>query len=342
MPLNAENFMALMGAVRQAIELTRTVQHNSFHSLTKDSAFKEAETEPVTIADYGAQVIIARALQTYFPDDGVLSEESGEQFLELVNDNDKATILTLLAQFLDQAITVEQVVTWLNHGKGKQTERIWTLDPIDGTKGFIGKRHYSVGVGIIENGDAVGALMGCPGYGDGISGDDSEGALFVVHPELWDGVPQQFTLEGETSSAIRVSTRNADQYRIVQSFVKAHASKERMAKVRDLSGLGDALLHEMDSMEKYALVANGDADLYLRLPRKGSDHDNKVWDHTPGVALVRASGGMVTDIDGSPLVFSDPTGLMPNQGMIVSNNVDGGALHERIVASVADVLTNED
>lgn len=341
MSLSADKFMALMDDVRRAIELTRTVQHNNFHSLTKESAYKQEATEPVTIADYGAQVIIARALKTYFPEDGVLSEESGEQFLELVDDNDKSNILSLLTQFFDEQITMDQIIEWLNHGKGVQSHRIWTLDPIDGTKGFIGKRHYSVGVGIIEGGQPVGAMMGCPGYGDGISGDDSEGAIFVVHPSLWDGVPQQFALDSNAQHAIAVSSRPASHYKIVQSFVKEHASKGRMEKVRELAGLGEALLHEMDSMEKYALIANGDADLYLRLPRKGSTHDNKVWDHTPGVALVTAAGGIVTDIDGSTLDFTQG-GLMPNQGMIVSNGIDGGALHQRIVEAVAEVLAAEE
>ena len=106
-----------------------------------------------------------------------------------------------------------------------------------------------------------------------------------------------------------------------------------MARARELAGLGAARILELDSMEKYALVACGDADVYMRLPRAGSRYAHKVWDHAAGVALAQAAGGTVTDLDGSPLDFSQGETL-PNAGMIVSN----GPPHDRLVAAVSRVL----
>jgi 3'-phosphoadenosine 5'-phosphosulfate (PAPS) 3'-phosphatase len=57
----------------------------------------------------------------------------------------------------------------------------------------------------------------------------------------------------------------------------------------------------MDSMVKYAVLARGDANLYLRFPRGG--YEEKVWDHAAGVALLEAAGGCVTDGSGKPLKF---------------------------------------
>lgn len=341
MPLTNAQLAPIMQATRQAIDLTQRVQANYLTRLDKEDDPAQTSPEPVTIADYGAQIILGRAFEAHFPQDGILSEESGDQFLALVDTAQQTLIFDLLAEVLGERITQAQAVSWLNQGKGAMTSRMWTIDPIDGTKGFLGRRHYAIGIGILEEGMPVGALMGCPYYGEAVTDERSRGALFVVHPDLYEGVPQAFSLTDGHQRSLRVSARGAEAYRIVQSVEKAHASKGRIARVRERAGLGDARLYEMDSMEKCALVASGDADLYLRIPRTDSAWDNRVWDYAPGVALVQSAGGIVTDLDGNALDFSQGEHL-PNQGMVVSNGVGGGALHGSILQAIADVLGEDD
>ncbi len=76
-------------AARQAAELTRRVR-----ALHLTGAHKDGQ-EPVTLADYGSQAIICRALKTAFPDDGIVAEESAEQFLALVSPEDRARVGTV-------------------------------------------------------------------------------------------------------------------------------------------------------------------------------------------------------------------------------------------------------
>lgn len=325
------NLDPILYAVRQAAILCREVQHNSLHSINKQNKEK-TQSEPVTIADYGSQVIIGRALAQHFPDDAVIAEEAGSQFLELTNDEQKADVINLLTTLLDINVTQDDIVRWLDQGTDKtNTKRTWVIDPIDGTKGFVAMRHYSIGIGILEEGQAVGAIVGTPGYGDGVSGDDNEGAIFYIK----DNKVYQASLAGGEGQAVTVSER-IDNLRIVQSFEKKHASKSRMASAREKAGMADASIVEMDSMEKYALIANGDADVYLRLPNLTSTRSHMIWDHVAGVALVLAAGGMATDVDGSPLIFSQGR-TMPNRGMIISN----GKVHERLIAAVGELLEEE-
>jgi len=131
---------------------------------------------------------------------------------------------------------------------------------------------------------------------------------------------------------VTVSRRRAGLV-VAQSFERGHASKTRMGRAREYAGFGAARLLELDSMEKYALVACGDADLYMRLPHRGSRYAHKIWDHAAGFALVQAAGGQVSDLDGSPLDFSRGATL-PNAGMIVSH----GLYHSQVVAAVQRVL----
>lgn len=314
----------VISAVRDAVKLCRAVQENYLISNTKVG---ETSKEPVTIADYGSQAIICRTLQSIHPDDAVVSEESGKQFLELTSDDQQATVIELISDILGTTVTKDQVVAWLDFGKGKQASRTWVIDPIDGTKGFVDLRHYAIAVGLMIDGQPVEGIVAAPGYNE-------VGALFYTK----DGDTFKAPIADGNGEKVVVSQRtDPSEYVVVQSYEKAHASKSRMQLTRDYSGLGDSPLHELDSMEKYALVACGDADLYMRLPRAGGEYAHRIWDHAAGYALVMNAGGRATDIDGSPLDFSQGNTL-PNLGMVVSN----GQLHEKIVESVQRAMAESD
>ncbi|MCY3781390.1 MAG: 3'(2'),5'-bisphosphate nucleotidase [Chloroflexi bacterium] len=308
-------------AVRQAAQLCRLVQDNYLVAETKTEG---DHSEPVTIADYGSQAIICRALQRHYPADVVVAEESGAQFMQLVAAEQRARVIQLLGQVLGEPVSETQVINWLDFGAGVAARRTWVIDPIDGTKGFIAQRHYAIACGLLVEGRVAEGIVAAPGYAEGA------GALFYTE----DGAAWREALSGGEREGISVSQRtDPGEFVAAQSFARAHASKSRMARARGYAGLGGVRILELDSMEKYALVACGDADLYLRLPRAGSSYAHKIWDHAPGVALVQQAGGLATDLDGGPLDFSRGES-MPNPGMVVSN----GQLHGRVVEAVQQVM----
>ena len=73
----------------------------------------------------------------------------------------------------------------------------------------------------------------------------------------------------------------------------------------------------LDSQAKYAVVARGEAEAYLRLPTR-ADYREKIWDHAAGVLIVEEAGGTVTDITGRPLEFTHGRDLAANRGVIVT------------------------
>lgn len=307
---------AILAAVRDAVKLCRRVQRHHLIANAKGG-------EPVTIADYGAQALIGRALQTHYPDDAVVAEESGAQFVELVAAEQRADALRILSEILEQSVSEAQVVAWLDFGRGKSSRRAWAIDPIDGTRGFIARRHYAIACGLLVDGEAAEGIVAAPGYNE-------NGTLFYTR----DGAVWRAPIDGGAGERVAVSQRRgAHELVAAQSFEKRHASKSRMRRARELAGLGKTRIRELDSMEKYALVACGDADLYMRLPPAGSHYAHKIWDHAAGTALVIQAGGRVTDLDGGPLDFSQGDTL-PNVGMIVSN----GQHHDRIIAAVQQVM----
>jgi HAL2 family 3'(2'),5'-bisphosphate nucleotidase len=311
----------ILRAARQAAALCKAVQARHIAPYQQgDNAHIARKTgaEPVTIADYGAQAIICRALKENFPEDAVIAEEGGAQFRELIGADDQREIVGLIGDVLGETVTFDQVVGWLDQGQGREAARTWVIDPIDGTKGFIALRQYVVAVGILDAGKRVTeGVMAAPGYLHG-------GALFYTQDEAAWAEP----LEGGTPRRVQASQRTDPASLIaLESYEKSHASQDLMAQLREAAGIADAQVERIDSQEKYARVAAGDADLYLRLPRITSTRPHMIWDHAAGTALVQAGGGIVSDVDGSPLDFSQGRTLAKNRGMIVANP----RIHPRLI-----------
>jgi 3'(2'), 5'-bisphosphate nucleotidase len=314
------DFQPLFHAVRQAAVLCQHVQEHYLISSDKGGH------EPVTIADYGAQAILSRAISQYFPDDAILAEEQGGQFMELVSDEQRQEVIRLIGEILGAPVTQVEVVKWLDYGQNREASRTWVIDPIDGTKGYISMRNYAIAVGMMVDRKPVGGIIGTPSY---------PGGAQLFHAQS--GVAYMQPLKGGEVKRIHTSTRTeAASLRALESVEKSHANHDRMQLVRESAGFGEAELIHIDSMEKYARIAAGDAELYLRLPRLGSTRPFMIWDHCAGTAIVEAAGGKVTDVDGSPLDYSSGKTLN-NQGIIVSN----GAVHERVIAAVQKILAEE-
>ena len=306
----------ILQAVRQAAELCRRVQLTHLTATTH-----KVGKEPVTIADYGSQAIVCRAISRAFPDDAILAEEHGSQFVGLVPEPQRAQITRIVGEVLGEAVSEADIVRWLDYGQGRQAGRTWVIDPIDGTGGFIALRRYAIAVGLLEDGQPVGGVIGSPAYpGQGLAFYALDGAAYVE------------PLVGGTAQRIHVSDRT-EGLRVVESVDVSHSDPAVSARVRGAAGMADAEVLEVDSMDKYAMVACGDADLYLRIPTVRS-YRHKAWDHAAGTALVQAAGGMVTDLNGAPLDFTHGAILANNRGMVVSN----GRVHERVLRALEAVL----
>lgn len=314
------DFQPIFQAVRQAAVLCQHVQEHYLISSDKGGH------EPVTIADYGAQAILSRAISQHFPDDAIMAEEQGGQFMELVSEELRKEVIHLISQILGITVTQVDVVKWLDYGQNREAERMWVIDPIDGTKGYISMRNYAIAVGLMVNRKPVGGIIGTPSY---------PGGAQLFHAQS--GVAYMQPLTGGEVKRIHASKHtDAANLRALESVEKSHVNHDRMQRVREVAGFGEAELIHIDSMEKYARIAAGDAELYLRLPRIGSTRPFMIWDHCAGTAIVEAAGGKVTDIDGSPLDYSKGNTLN-NQGIIVSN----GAIHDRVITAVQKVLAEE-
>ena len=302
-------------AVRQTSALCRTVQASmGIDVLEKD------DRSPVTVADFASQAVICRRLAESFPTDPVVAEEESRA---LRQDGGEVILGRVRSELKEIGIDAsgDEICDWIDRGVSEPGDRFWTLDPIEGTKGFLRGEQYAVALALIVDGQVEVAALACPNLGE-------TGGL-VFSAVRGQGARAESLGHLGTAREIHVSPcRDASQARFCESVESAHSSHDRSAQI--VAWLGnDAQPVRLDSQAKYAVVAEGQAELYLRLP-VDEVYREKIWDHAAGLLVVQEAGGTVTDVTGRPLDFGQGRTLSRNRGVLVTN----GLVHQRVLEAI--------
>lgn len=310
-------------AVRQAATLCRAVQ-----ARITDEAIQKKDRSPVTVADFGSQALVCKALAEHFADDPVIAEEDSAALREGENADKLDQVVAHVADIVPGA-SVEDVCGWIDHGGAKQyAGRFWTLDPIDGTKGFLRNEQYAVSLALIVEGQVVLGVLGCPNLPVQPPAEQPTGVVFYA--TRGGGAFAGPLDDGDAApTKIAVSdTHNTAAARFCESVESGHSSHGDSETIAQQLNISEKPIRR-DSQAKYATVARGEADIYMRLPTR-ADYRECIWDHAGGVVVVTEAGGKVTDIHGKALAFTHGSKLETNRGVIVSN----GHLHDAVLAAI--------
>ena len=315
--------------LHEAIDLARRAVAAASHlcldvlaDRSDDLAMEKAGAEPVTIADYGSQAVLLHHLRSTRPDECVIAEEGADHLLREAGSDGLATIVRLAELHTGADADIDTVCAWIDHS-GSGGRYTWAIDPIDGTKGFLRGDQFAVAVGILEEGQVVGGVLGCPhlelGGHRGVVVWAGRGLGAHVEP-----------LSGSGSQSIRVDeSAGPESARMVGSVESAHGDPALVGAIVDGAGLGGGWVR-LDSQVKYVAVAAGLADVYVR-PRNRPEYRERIWDHAAGAAVVTEAGGRVTDLDGRDLDFSLGSRLEENRGVVATN----GVVHDLVLSAAA-------
>jgi 3'(2'), 5'-bisphosphate nucleotidase len=292
-------------------------------------AATKADRSPVTVADYGSQAIVCRALAAAFPGDAVLAEEHSAELLAEGGPELGAALVSAVRGSLDPGAQLPAICEWIEHGRGGSSERKWILDPVDGTKGFLRGGQYAIALALLEGGELRLGVMGCPN----LMCEDQRGCLFTA--ERGAGAFEAPLSDPARRRPITASSaaRTADLV-FVESVESAHADHDAHARIRESLGAAREPLR-MDSQGKYGVVARGEADVYLRLPNPNTpEYRQKAWDHAAGALVVAEAGGRATDVFGRELDFASGARLVKSRGAVAT----GDACHGAVIEAIAAVL----
>ena len=304
-----------LAAVTDACRIAEAVGR----TLTNADHMRKSDRSPVTVADFGIQAVVNAHLRAAFPHDCIIAEEDSAELGRPENAALLASVSTQVARVMPK-LTAAKILRAIDHGNDQHgaPERFWTLDPVDGTKGFLRGDQYAIALALIEDGLPVLGVLACPRLG-------GTGAIFGAIRGAG-----AFRLDQGERKPIHVSKRpGASDAIFCESFESGHSAHSVSARVIKTLGTTAAPIR-LDSQAKYALVATGEGDVYLRLPTR-EDYREKIWDHAAGALLVEAAGGRVTDIHGKSLDFSRGNTLAANQGIIATN----GLLHDAVLVAVS-------
>ena len=233
-------------------------------------------SEPVTEADRAASRIIIRNLKNNFPDDGILSEEETDDLARL------------------------------------ETKRVWMIDPIDGTRGFINRDgDFAVQIGLAENGESILGVVYEPLSKRLFWAVKNAGAWL----EVAERTPERLVVSDKANFETMVlaasrSHRNPKLDRIIETFNFAREIKRGSVGV------------------KIGLLTTQTADIYIHLSPR-----TKHWDTCAPNIILEEAGGMMTDLFGEKIFYN--TSDVQNHNGIVSSNKK---THDTIIRNLKPLL----
>lgn len=318
----------ILSIVAAASRVADVVQRDleNLRLLTKD------DRSPVTVADFAVQAIVALGLRNALGQQNIVGEENADE-LRTPGQNSIRQAVLRAVRLVYSDLTLEEMLDAIdlcNHDATSST--YWTLDPIDGTKGFLRGQQYAIALGKIENGQVTFGVMGCPNLpADQKKPLDQPDERGVMYAATASGGTWEHLLDRLDSEPRRVKAgdiKPGQPIRTCGSVEKTHS--KRSDTMRILEHLNeDSTPVRLDSQCKYAVVARNQADAYLRMPT-GADYVEKIWDHAAGMLIATEAGAVVSDITGKPLDFSQGWRLESNRGVICA--VPG--LHSRIIKAI--------
>ena len=267
--------------IQVATELARAagavlLEHYNSPFLVEQKVNALDEPEEVTAADREANELIVTRLQKEFPADGILAEESADSEHRLEKD------------------------------------RVWLIDPMDGTKNFIARDgDFAVQIGLAVGGESVVGVVYQPVRG-------------VLYRAARDGGAW---MESEARIAVRMwVSKQTEPGEMILASSRSHPSP-RMGRIVSAFGFKDEMRRGSVGV-KVGLIAEQQADLYIHL-----SPSTKQWDTCAPEAILAEAGGRLTDLFGQPLRYN---GLrIDNRNGIVATN---GAAHNMVIENLAPLL----
>jgi len=401
-------------ALLSVLHASRVTRHLQPVDSDDIKTLSKKDASPVTVGDFASQAVALHTIHNTFAKSDMYIAEEGSDALRKDEELLEKVWGAVNHVHKDGINSQQDLLEAIDYGQGIGEEvqssatkrRVWVLDPIDGTKGFLRGRvaggQYCIALALIEDGEPVVSVLGCPNlplpstestiavpYGawseeeinDATTGSNrlfssSRGCLFVAVRgggcyEIPLHILEKYLLE-------QSSTGNSGQAMIPWKRLQVTANdgtakakheatfclgvergfsdpKGTVLKIAQVIHGPDALIVDADGIKdiknslrldgqgKYGLLARGDAEYFLRLPKDG--YIDFVWDVASGYLVLKEAGGKMSDVFGNAIDFSEigveRRAKLPDhiKGIFGSN---GGTFHDALVSAYAEVEKREE
>ncbi|WP_201456336.1 inositol monophosphatase family protein [Chlamydia sp. 17-3921] len=284
--------------------------------------WEKSDLSFVTPADYGVQYYLQKQLYQAFPHIPFV----GEEVLLPKKDYKKIPEILKFVHKLDPCATEADLLYTFTTPQ-PASSLFWLADPIDGTAGFIRKRFFALALTLIYENFPVLSVLACP----------TSNQTFKIYSAAKNYGLSIFGPEIPERKTIYCKKKRTDRY--CEASLAACNQQHHATRLLGLDLPGRPRPYRVESQYKYALVAEGFVDFFIRYPFISTRA--RTWDHAPGAFLVEEAGGVVTDLLGAPLDYSRQDFFLDNHPIILASGNQEihettlQALHSRLNTSLS-------
>lgn len=233
--------------------------------------------EPVTAADRESSRLIVDGLASYFPNDGILSEEEHDDTAHRLN-----------------------------------KERVWIIDPIDGTSGFIKKDgDFAVQIGLAVDGEPVAGVV-----------------LLPFHEAVYFASKGGGAFRNVGGQTVQLRTSEISDYSLMQMAVSRNHRSPKINTILSEFGVKGEMQRGSVGL-KIGLIAEQTCDIYVHLSPR-----TKLWDTCAPQIILEEAGGRLTDLWGTTYRYD--VSDVQNWGGIVASN---GTIHDETIERLRPLLS---
>ncbi len=223
----------------------------------------KSDFSPVTIADKKAEEKIRELIIKEFPDHGIIGEEFGDYKMD--------------------------------------SEYIWVIDPIDGTKSFIsGALSFGTLIALLKNGKPIIGVINHPILNEFLIGDNEN--CFLNDKKV----------KVKKSSQLSEATLLTTDHLNVIKYQNKYGFEKLINQVKLYRNWGDCY--------GYYLLATGFVDIMI-------DPIMSVWDSMALIPIIKGAGGTITDYQGNDAAKGNSiVAAVPELHSMVINILNGNKL----------------
>tara|TARA_Y100001935_G_scaffold213807_1_gene184704 strand:- start:2160 stop:2927 length:768 start_codon:yes stop_codon:yes gene_type:complete len=162
--------------------------------------------------------------------------------------------------------------------KHSDLDTFWLVDPIDGTYDYLNnKDEFTINAGLIINKQAIAGIIYAP----------AKNRMFYTCGD-------NLSFELKNNTPFLLNNKNIDKNNIKAVSYSDHL-KQEIIEIHNKLNVKEYV--RMKSSLKFCVIATGEYQVYVAEPRA------REWDIAAGHAILKNSGGVISDFDGNEILY---------------------------------------
>ena len=221
---------------------------------------------------------------------------------------------------IDWDILSEENVKVASHNCSTNTDWMWILDPLDGTKDFLqGTSNYATHLALNYKGKPLIGVV-----------------LIPEMDELWISDGENVWCENRYGSIVKPNLyKKKSLHDMILVTSKNHRNETLRNLIKKINFKEVIIMGSIGC--KIASIVRGESDIYicLSMPGKSSPKD---WDFAAPAAILKGAGGAITNIDNQTLLYGK-SGFKQGGIIVASNN---NLIHGTICLEIKEIIKKND